>query len=293
MTILPTGTQYSIRCNDTSAVVAEVGATLRSLRVEGREFLWTYGDDELPVQWVGTTLAPWPNRIRDGVYTFDGEAHRLPINEHALGTALHGLAHALEWRLVDRASDRVSLATTIYPQPGWAGVLHIAQTVSVADESLTVEWEARNRGTTSLPFGYGSHPYFVFDSLEEVSLSSPFARELLVDDRLLPLEVAEVSGSHDFRQPHPLGDVTLDTAFTAAPTQWEVRLRADDRTVTVWGDEHHPWLQLYTHPNRRALAVEPMTCGPDAFNEGPTHAEVMVLKPGESCGGRWGVRVHA
>lgn len=288
---LPTGTQYTLRSGETQLVVAEVGATLRRLTHRGREIFWAYPDDDLPVLWSGTTLVPWPNRIRDGRYVFDGEEHLLPVNEPERGTALHGLAGALEWRMTHRSDDALTLAATIYPQPGWAGVLRVEVTHTVGDGTVTVDWRAENVGTTPVPFGYGSHPYFLFDDLADVTLSSPFDTELRVDDRLLPTELGEVTKDHDFRQPHPLGAAEFDTAFTDAPKQWVVRLDGPEHAVTIWADERHPWMQCYTHPKRHAIAIEPMTCGPDAFNEGITHAGVLRLEPGDVAEGSWGVRV--
>lgn len=291
MTILPTGTQYAITHGETTAVVAEVGATLRSFRVGGTEVFWTYPDDAQPVQWAGTTLVPWPNRIRDGRYVHDEVEQLLPVNEHPLHNALHGLAHALEWRLVRRSADAVTLAAVIYPQPGWPGVLEVETTHTVTEHSLTISWQTRNVGNVAVPFGYGCHPYFAFGSIDDLTVSSPFGRELRVDDRLLPTELGEVSEEYDFREPRALGELTLDTAFTGADGAWEIQMTGDGRAVTVWADERHRWAQIYTHPGRGAIAVEPMTCGPDAFNAGPTHDDLVVLGPGDTARGTWGVRV--
>ncbi|RRD47486.1 aldose 1-epimerase family protein [Tessaracoccus sp. OH4464_COT-324] len=292
MRILPTGTQYEIRAGHTTAVVGEVGATLRSFRVRDREILATYSDDEPFSPWRGTTLTPWPNRIRDGRYVFDGVEYRLPINEHERNCALHGLGHAVEWRLLHRQPDSVSLATVIYPQPGWAGCLRMEITYSVRGDALSVEHEASNVGEITVPYGYGAHPYFAFDDLAKVSLSLPFQKQLLVDNRLLPKRIDELETQFDFRAPHKIGDVSFDTAFTEGPKDWEIRLAAPSHTVTVWADQHHPWAQLHSPEDRTSLAVEPMTCGPDAFNDGPTRGDLVQLAPGQSFAGRWGVRVR-
>ncbi len=288
--VLPTGTQYRISSGDCTAVIAEVGATLRSLTWAGRELCLTYGDDEPPLAWVGSTLVPWPNRIRDGRYTFDGTEYQLPINEPTLGTALHGLAAAIEWRLVRRDEASLTLASIVHPQLGWAGSVRTACTWRVDDEGLTAQWRATNVGRTPLPFGYGAHPYLAFADVADVELAIPFANELLVDERLLPVEIADVTDGHDFREPRRVGDGELDTAYTGGPEEWQVTLTGPEHAVTVWADAHHPWMQVHTHPNRRAIAVEPMTCGPNAFNEGPTHSALLRLEPGETASGRWGIR---
>ena len=103
--------------------------------------------------------------------------------------------------------------------------------------------------------------------------------------------VADVTGTpYDLRGGKPLDDVVLDTAFTGLPDGWEVVLRHGDAETVMWGDQTMTWIQVYTSGGRDMLAVEPMTCGPDTFNEGPTHADLITLEPGASWTGAWGIR---
>ncbi len=291
MMILPTGTQYDISHGALTAVVTEVGATLRSLSHHGREVLWTYGADERPRGFAGATLAPWPNRVRDGAYRFDGVTHHLPVNEPGFRTAIHGLLFDVPWRLTRRSDEALTLAAVVYPQVGWTGTLRVEQTFALDDEGLRVSFTATNAGDSPLPFGYGAHPLFQFPDVGRVVLSLPFARQLRVDDRLLPVEVADLDPSFDFREARAIGELSFDTAFTEPLGPWQVRAEGPDHAVTVWADEAFGWVQLYTRPERGALAIEPMTCGPDAFNDGPTHDGLLRLEPGESASGTWGVRL--
>ena len=164
---------------------------------------------------------------------------------------------------------------------------------SGSDELLAAAVLCQAAGATALPYGYGVHPYFEFGDLTEVELLLPFDDELAVDaERLLPIEVRPVSGERDFRRARRLADTEFDTAFCSPiSAEWAVDLRGPEHGVRVWGDESVPWVQVYTtRPDRHAVAVEPMTCGPDAFNPGPTHADVVVLPPGASWRGTWGIR---
>lgn len=293
MSTKPTGEQYRISHGRNTAVVTEVGASLRSLCVDGREWLWTFGADEVPVGSQGEQLLPWPNRIRDGRYTFNGVTHQLPISEVPRHVALHGLNHGFVWRLVSHTAEEVVQRHTFHPEAGWPGTLTATLSHRLSADGLRVTVHATNDGASDLPYGYGVHPYFVFDALDEVSLGLPFASELRVDeDRLLPIELAPTTRGKDFRTPRQLGGTVFDTAFTApAQPDWTVRLIGAEHTVEVWGGAALPWVQVYTRPERDAIAVEPMTCGPDAFNEGPTHDGLIVLSPGESHTAVWGVRV--
>ncbi|MFT3887045.1 MAG: aldose epimerase [Arachnia sp.] len=289
MTILPTGQQFLIESGRYAAVVTEVGATLRSFTVDGAETLHTFAEDQ-PAGSKGRQLVPWPNRIRDGRYVYEGVTRQLPITEIDRNTALHGLAAGAAWDLVRHTADEVVLSTVIYPQQGWDWVLEVTIGHRVDDDGLAVTVEAKNLGAGTAPYGYGTHPYVTAD-LAVTRLTLPFAEELLVDpERLLPIEVAPVTPQHDFREPRLVGDTFFDTALTGAPAGWEIVVETGDRTIAFWADETLPWGQVYTTPERDAIAIEPMTCGPDAFNEGPTRAGLITLEPGASTRSVWGIR---
>ncbi len=290
--IPPTGEQYTISAGGYAAVVTQVGATLRSVTVDGRELLWSFGSDESPSASQGKQLIPWPNRIRDGYYTFNGIEYQLPINEVPRHNALHGLNDGFAWQLVSHTDRQVVQRHVFHPETGWPGTLTSTLTHSVDDHGLRVRVHVTNDGDVALPYGYGVHPYFAFEDIDEVTLDLPFSQELRVDeDRLLPMEVTPVTGTNDFRTPRPLGSTVLDTAFTSpASEDWRVRLAGPAHAIEVWADRTLPWVQVFTGPERDAVAVEPMTCGPDAFNEGPTHDGVIVLASGEDHVATWGVR---
>lgn len=293
MTMHPTGEQYTISHGRYAAVVTEVGATLRSLTVDGQEWLWTFAENETPSGSQGRQLIPWPNRIRDGRYRFDGAEYQLPISEVPRNVAIHGLNEGFAWQLISHNDRQVVQRHIFYPEKGWPGTLAVTLQHRITDDGLEVVINVHNdEGNPRLPYGYGVHPYFAFDDVSQVSVEVPFESELKVDrDRLLPIAVETPSSSHDFRNARNVGDTVLDTAFTDPSTPlWTVRLAGPEHTVEVWGDETMPWVQLFTRPERDSIAVEPMTCGPDAFNDGPTHAGLLVLEPGESHAATWGVR---
>ena len=295
----PTGEQYEISSGNHRAVITEVGATLRSFSVDGRDVVRGFGVQDKVSGGRGQNLIPWPNRIRDGRYTFDGTTQQLPLTEPARHNASHGLARYVPWVLVDHKADSVTNRIRIHPQPGWPGTLKSTITHQLSQDGLTVTVEATNAGTTDLPFGYGAHPYLTVgeSTVDEVALTVPATSYLEVDDdRLLPLKLSPVEGTaYDLREGRVLGSMSLDTAMTDlardSDGRWRVRLVLGDRFAELWGDETMRWTQVFTGGPKRDLSVaaEPMTCGPDAFNAGPTHDDMRVLAPGETFVGQWGI----
>ena len=128
-------------------------------------------------------------------------------------------------------------------------------------------------------------------------MTVPAASYLEVDDRLLPVKVSPVAGTErDLRAGRVLGATNLDTAMTDLERdpsgRWRVTLSLGERSAELWADETMTWAQIFTGgPNRDgSIAIEPMTCGPDAFNPGPTHDDLIMLSPGQTYAGAWGIR---
>jgi aldose 1-epimerase len=294
----PTGEQYEIVSGDHRAVVTEVGATLRTYTVAGREVVRGFEADEVVKGGRGMQLLPWPNRIRDGRYTFNGTEQQLALTEPTRHNAIHGLARHVVWTVTEQTPDSVTQQVRIYPEPGWPGILEASITHTVGERGLQVTVRATNIGDTDVPFGYAAHPYLSVGEaqVDDVAVTVPARSYLEVDDRLLPVKISTVEGTEaDLRGGAPLGTTVLDTAFTDLirdeDGRWRVKLALGERQAELWGDTTMTWIQVFTGEHRRdiALAVEPMTCGPDAFNEGLTHDGMIVLAPGKSYTGRWGI----
>jgi aldose 1-epimerase len=294
----PSGDQYEIISGSQRAIVTEVGATLRSYSVDNRDVVRGFSADEMSTAGRGQHLIPWPNRIRDGRYTFNGVTHQLALSEPARHNASHGLARYVPWVLVEKKTDAVTNVVRIHPQPGWPGTLEARVTHELGENGLTVTVEATNIGRAELPFGYGAHPYLTVGeaTVDQVSITAPADSYLEVDERLLPTKVSGVDGApYDLRHGPVLSSTNLDTAMTDLKRdpdgRWRVKLALGDRYAELWGDETMKWIQIFTGGPHRdwSIAVEPMTCGPDAFNPGPTHADMRVLAPGETFVGQWGI----
>lgn len=289
-----TGRDYEISAAGYHATLCEQGATLRSLTAGGSDLVLPSAPGTLPRGSRGQHLAPWPNRIRDGHYVFDGTDQQLAINEPDRNNAIHGLVRWMLFDVVEHTADSITQQVTVPAQPGWPGRIEITIAHRVGSGGLTVEVGARNTGATSVPFGYAPHPYLVAGPgpIDDWQVSAPFSTCLVTDDRLLPVQLASVAQRpEDLRAGGRFGDRVLDTAYTGVtgPGRWQVEIRNGDATRVLWADPELGWTQVYTPADRQSLAVEPMTCGPDAFNEGPTHDSMLRLAPGDEVHLRWGV----
>ncbi|HEY0698969.1 MAG TPA: aldose 1-epimerase family protein [Micromonospora sp.] len=296
----PSGAQWTISASGHEAVVVEVGGGLRAYRAGGQDLVDGYDEDEICVGCAGQVLAPWPNRIRDGQYTFEGRPLQLPLTEPERHNAIHGLVNWMPWRLVSRTDDAVTLACDLPAQPGYPWPLALRTRWQVGAAGLRVDHEVTNVGGGDCPFGLAVHPYLRVPgvAVDDLELRLPARTRMLVDGRLLPVGEAKVAGTeYDFTQGRRIGDAVLDTAFGDVEPEPDggsgVTLTGPDGTgVRLWADAVFGWWQVFTGDTlsgeryRRSVAVEPMTCPPDAFRSG---RDVIVLAPGQTWRGSWGI----
>ncbi|GII77273.1 galactose mutarotase [Sphaerisporangium rufum] len=291
--------QFVLRGGGYHAEITEAGAALRVLRHGSRDLVADWPEGGPVPHYSGTLLAPWPNRVARGRYTFAGEPLEVPVNEPERGHALHGLVAFAPWELVEVPAgdgDRafVRLAHTIEPTPGYPFRLALQVRYAVGPDGLTTTLTAENVGDGPAPYGCGPHPWLIADAGQEATwrLGLPAERVLRTDEVLIPTTLEPVAGTtYDFRTPRPLGDTSLDEAFTglAADADGLARVAVTGPAGGVeisWDPQVLPWVQVCTGSGfgQRGLAVEPMTCPPDAFNSG---TDVIVLAPGDKHEAAW------
>ena len=293
----PSGRQIELVSGAARAVVVQVGGGLRTLRLGGREVVAGYARDALASGGRGQHLLPWPNRVGDGRWTWEGRSLQLPLSEPAARNANHGLVRWSTWQVEDVSASSTRLSTVVPPQPGWPGRLVATCTWQLTEQELRAEVTVTSQADRPVPVGYGAHPYLAPRTalVDDEKLHVPAVFRLLTDERGLPTGQEDVAGTaHDFRSARPIGGTVLDTCFGGLERDAGGLSRVRFGDTEVWADEAFRWFQVYSgetlpeNERRRSLAVEPMTCPPDALRSG---TDLVVLEPGGSWSGRWGIRL--
>ncbi len=242
-------------------------------------------------------LIPWPNRLQDGSYEFEGRQHQLPLTEPEHSNAIHGLVRWVAWRVREHDPHRVMLEHVLHAQPGYPFSLELQIEYELSARGLTVRTTATNVGAATCPYGSGAHPYLTLgaDTVDDVLLQVPARTALRSDERGIPVGTVAVDGTElDFRSARRVGEAKLDNGFTDLERDdagvARVSVEADGRGRTLWLDEGYPYVMVFTGDipsvRRRGLAVEPMTCPPNAFRSGEA---LVTLEPGASHTATWGI----
>ena len=294
----PTGEQFEISAGDVAATVTEVGAGLRAFTCAGVPYVETFAVERRPPRGAGDVLVPWPNRTAGGRWTWNGADQQLALTEPTAGNAIHGLLLHTFYAVVERSADAITLGARVAAQPGWPVPLDTRIRYAVSADGLTVTHTVHNIGADAVPFGVGVHPYVRAGTAatDDCTLQLAASTALPLESGLPTGPARPAADADDFSRGRPLRGLQLDHAFggcapAAGDTLVRHRLLGPDGGVELWAEPEFRWVQVFTpddHPGRgRTVAVEPMTCPPDALNSG---TDLITLAPGESWTGSWGLR---
>ncbi|HEY2792268.1 MAG TPA: aldose 1-epimerase family protein, partial [Micromonosporaceae bacterium] len=283
MSYAPSGQQFELHFQDQSATVVEVGGGVRAYRVGDRDVLHDYPIEAMCDGAHGQPLIPWPNRLGDGRYSFDGVDYQVSLTEPEKHNALHGFLRWRTWEPMAVEASRVVLGTRLYPLQGYPFALSVEIEYVLNQAGLRVRTTATNIGTTACPYACGQHPYLSPGTgrIDDATLQLRVGTRIVTDaERQLPTGREAVAGTpYDFRTGRRIGDLAIDFAFDdldrdAKGLAWAELTGTDGHTARIWVDESYPLLEIYTadtltpERQRRGLGVEPMTCPPDGLHSG-------------------------
>lgn len=280
-------------------MITQRGAHLRTFHILDRDIVVPFSADQMPSASSGAVLIPWPNRLRDGTYEFDGATHHVAITEPDRGTALHGLAYDKDWAVTDHSESAITLELVLENIPGYPFRLTTQITYELVSQTeLRITTTAVNEGNSAAPYGVGFHPWLSpgAGGLDSASFELKVDSWMRTDERLLPINWEPVPSGLDYRELRNLADSDLDDAFSHPATQADgsssARLVCSDGVeIVVWADHTLPYWQVCTGnhvaPLRRVgIAVEPMSCVADAFRTGEA---LITLEPEQSHTSTWAI----
>ncbi len=276
-----------------ATILPQYGGMLNSLKhLSARgstEVIYGYPDTDSIANFIwkdfrNVKLSPFPNRIKDGKYSYAGEDYQLEVTMPAESHAIHGFLLDRPFHVAYQSETELVLhyiyngKTQGFPFP-----YQIELSYELVDNELTCETTIINMGKEALPIGDGFHPYFqIGDSINELFFQLPKVELLEIDDRMIP---SGEKGSFDnFNKRAKIGNTELDSCFLIkqAPGKASTFLSDGELTLELWqetGDGLYNYLQVYTPPHRKCIALEPMTCPPDALNS--KEALIELIPDGE------------
>ena len=287
----------ALQCDGVSVEVDPVGASLIQLSVGDLRVVPAVSGADLAGKYVGSVIAPWPNRITDGRYVYGGQEYQLECNESSRGNALHGFTADQTWEVLGHSDSEVTLGTGTGGHAGYPWQVGLQVTYRVESDGVSVQLLATNTSDTSAPFGAAFHPYLVLPTGDPTVWTLTMAAHSVVvpdRERLFPVEEVDVAAAGlDFRHGAPLDAAFVDHAFGGFSNGVTAELSdSDGRVIRVEASEECPWMQVHKPvdgPLVGSIVLEPQTCPPNAFSSG---RDVIELGAGDSVSMSWRLRVQ-
>jgi len=261
--------------------------------------IWEFPEAEISSSDRGQVLAPWPNRLEDGSYRVGDIVGQAALNEPERSNAIHGFVRWLPWSIDARSADRAVFSCVIHPQPAYPFRVRLDLEYALGDGGLEVACGVTNAGSGIAPFGLGFHPYLFAGpgGIDQAQVHLLARRRLLLDKRGLPTGEEQVSGSVFDLDGRTLRGLELDDCYTGLAVgtdgRWHARLDLPSRCSEIWADAAFAYAMCYTGDTlgepadrRRAIAIEPMTCPPNALRSGTS---LIKLQEGERWHASWGI----
>ncbi len=285
------------------------GASLRGYDCDGVEIAWGYHGKASKKGGQGDVLAPWPGRVENGYYEFEGIQFQLEKTDKDGPNAIHGFVRNQLWRVITESPASVELGFELpashYANRGYDFSLELKVRYELSAQGLKCSFEMKNVGVRPAPVGIGFHPYFTLGAAtaNQLELFLPSSqsiefKNLIPTGRVLPTAGSEV----DFSTLRKVGAVEINHCLMTLKRDSDGLARARIRNpengleMALWMDQAFDYIVVYTGDaipapgSRRALAVEPMTCGTDAFNR--PEWGLKTLKPGDSFRGSFGFQLN-
>jgi len=283
-------TEIALSFEHQRAIVSPWGASLR------RYYLVEAGGDETDILWgysggsgkkggQGDVLFPFPGRVAEGRYTFDGQVLQLERNDKEGPNAIHGFVRTMPWKTAradaNCASFDIRLDAESYGRRGYPFSLSLRVTYVLDIRGLSCSFSVQNVGGQVAPVGIGFHPYFTVGTacVDEAEARIPAAGCLEFNERLAPTgNILAVAGTDwDYRDYRRIGNHRFNHCYVQLERDAEgmavasLRDVGNGRAVDIVMDQSFSAVVVYTgdailDAPRRAFAVEPMTCAADALN---------------------------
>ena len=271
--------------NLSAKIYPNLGASMQELIVNKVNIIDGITNDESGLKDYANTykssiLFPFPNRIEDGAYEFMGATHQFPVNELSVNNAIHGSVYNKEFKVTSMGSDEniATVAFTYNSNGSSAGFpfpfeLKLTYKIS-ATGSVTLSFDLVNQGNIPFPYGMGWHPYFKTEQLATSTLSFPSKDFYACDERSIPVKTLASALPSSFM----MKDTKFDDAFSLHKSECSF----NSKSYTLSFDFDCPdgaYLQVYTPPHGKSIAIEPMTCVANSFNN---KIGLIELLPGKS-----------
>lgn len=288
--------EISLQLNGVFARVSPWGASLTNLVVDGHTAIEHVSVEAAKYSFAAATLAPWPNRLRDGEYSHLGETFKAgQLDDKA--NANHGLVFNREFVIDGQTESSAIFSIDLGDDPGYPFKTRLKVVYELTESGVNASIEATNLDTRVAPMAFGSHPYISVDGASEIQINAK--TQMVNDDRQIPVgrepatKNSQADGSRLEFASLKIDDCFADLDRDQNGIATTSVFLANGATIELWQDESFKYLMVFAHHFLggqgmlgEGLALEPQTAPANTFQSGE---DLLLLEPGQSKLAQWGI----
>ncbi len=244
-------------------------------------------------------LFPFPNRIEDGKYSWEGKDYTLPI-QPGRKHGMHGFCFDTPWRVIEKTQSSLTAEFQLSADApdqlkNWPADCLIRLTYEVTHHKLISKFHIENPDKKPLPWGLGTHAYFKvpltdFSASNNCLVQLPVAKQYVHVNEIPTGESSHTELIDRLVEGEYFDTLKLDDLFSMTPPPagqlYETRLvdeKAGIEMVQRYSQEFE-FQVMFTPEGRNCICMEPYTCMSNAINMKlpPKETGWQVLEPGQS-----------
>jgi aldose 1-epimerase len=247
------------------------------------------------------TLAPYSNRIRNGLFEFRGRKHQLRANWPD-GQTIHGDVHGEVWTVSqpDPSTLECEIDSSQIPDLNFPYPYRVRCVYKLEGTDFITTLEMTNTGLELMPAGFGIHPYFQrripgsnadaqleFDASGWYQASNP-------KDPIPDAAAGPIPADKNFSQARAINDQFIDGVYNGFAGSATLAWPGSGHQMKLEADPIFSHFVVFTAPDH-TLALEPVTNATDGFNlhaRGVEGVNVCELEPGETMRGSITLRLE-
>jgi aldose 1-epimerase len=290
--------------NEFVTIIPEYGGRIKELQLSNGEKnisilkkVTRIDSDSRDDIFANAKLSPFAGRIKGGRYFFNNSKYNLVVNYPEEDNACHGFNYDKKFILTDKViSETGASCKLVYRYEGenegypFNYLMEIIYVLSAAD-GLTITTKIINKSGKTIPLGDGWHYYFdIGVKVDDLELKLDVSDIFELNPKNIPTGNKE--SFSDFKTPSKINDKFFDSCFKVNSSNGKAvtKLISKEHKIhlNIWqemGIDKYEYLVIYTPPDRKSIAIEPMTSNVNAFNNGEG---LIQLQPGRefisSCG---------
>jgi aldose 1-epimerase len=263
------------------------GASLQELVLNQQPIIQDLSPLPYETTYASSILFPFANRIKDGIYSFQGEDYQFDINHKDENNALHGLVFNKVFKVLKQETSNDSAIIVLgynktNKSKGFPYTFDIQLTYVFTATNIVLQVIIKNTSSQTFPFTIGWHPYFISDDLYNSSLHFDSNQKLLIGDRNITTGIEKITPVESFK----IKGQQLDDCWIL--DSGKILFKTPKYDLTFEASAENNFLQAYTPPKKNAIAIEPTTGVSDSFNN---KIGLQELQANESYDIKWSVKI--